>query len=549
MFSLLVLSAQLYSQQNTAVPNVTASQAADGILTLHTGTHLVVLDLVVTDRKGHAVTGLAKEDFQLFEDGQQQNIKYFEEHAPVDPALVAKQKAAFAAELPPNTFTNYEPLTGSPATVLLLNELSPLSDHDINPLYGRITNVIRNAPPETPFAIYLLDSQLHLIQPITTDRDLLLDAVNKKLAKTHFAPNDNLSLALILARRTAFTTAIRQLAASLEPTPGRKTLFVFTGGLRGSLSSDPIYDNADPPSPELRRYLCSVEDILEQGRISVYRYYPAAGNVQYGLGGCENSNTTLPVLFETNSHYYTVYYTPTNEDWSGAYRKSRVTVRDKDLAINYRPGYFGLPQNAAARHLATAAQLPDSLNSNSLAIAAIPSRDKPDNGASTAFSLSMATPSPAPAVFTVQITPAASPGTGPAAKGASSDSRISDYYKFHDYRDYTLRFTIPASELRLARELKPGLPPERTPYTGRFEVSAVAYVQGHPADVETSKFTVNFDSLADPRIATSSVAAILIIQIPEHGPRILHLTIRDVLSNQSGTLDIPVDKIVLPGSL
>ena len=74
-----------------------ALQREDGVLTLHTGTHLVALDVVVTDKKGHTVPGLTQDGFHIFEDGRPQAVKFFEEHAPVDPALVAKQRAALAA--------------------------------------------------------------------------------------------------------------------------------------------------------------------------------------------------------------------------------------------------------------------------------------------------------------------------------------------------------------------------------------------------------------------------------------------------------------------
>ena len=91
--------------------NAQQPPAQSDILTLHTGTHLVLLDVTVTDKKGHTVPGLSKDDFRLFEDNRQQTIKYFEEHAPLDPEEVARNKAALAASLPPNTFTSSEPFT------------------------------------------------------------------------------------------------------------------------------------------------------------------------------------------------------------------------------------------------------------------------------------------------------------------------------------------------------------------------------------------------------------------------------------------------------
>ena len=61
---------------------------------------------------------------------------------------------------------------------MLLNKLVALPDYDIEPLRTRMLEVILSAPRETLFAIYQLDSELRLIQPVTRNRDLLVEAVN-----------------------------------------------------------------------------------------------------------------------------------------------------------------------------------------------------------------------------------------------------------------------------------------------------------------------------------------------------------------------------------
>ena len=61
----------------------------------------VLIDVVVTDKKGSAVPGLHKEDFQVLENGKPQAIEYFEPHFPS-----ASVPAPPAPPLPPNTFTN-----------------------------------------------------------------------------------------------------------------------------------------------------------------------------------------------------------------------------------------------------------------------------------------------------------------------------------------------------------------------------------------------------------------------------------------------------------
>jgi hypothetical protein len=111
------------------------------------------------------------------------------------------------------------------------------------------------------------------------------------------------------------------------------------------------------------------------------------------------------------------------------------------------------------------------------------------------------------------------------------------------YRNYTLNFIVPVVGLRVARELKTGQTPA---YAARLQIAAVSYVRGHAADAKVSQFTATFDGPKDPRIARGEITASLTIQVPEKGKRLLHVTVRDIHSGQTGMLDIPAEKIVLP---
>jgi VWFA-related protein len=508
------------------------------------------LDVVVTDKKGKPVPGLTKEDFQLSEDGQPQAVKFFEEHAPLDSVQIARDKAELAASLPLNTFTSYEPFTNNAVTILMLNELVPLPFYDLQPLHLRMIDVIRSAPPDTPFAIYELDSQLRLIQPITTNRDLLLAATERIWSGEHFSSNLSPTAGQVMARRDALTGSIHKLDKTLESIPGRKTLFAFTGGLQCSIVAAGPQGNCADPWPlgrEREDYLCTVMDVLEQGRISIYRYYPG-GQVVYGFG-CRGANADLRHIFDTSSHYYTLYYTPTNGDWNGKYRKFKIAVGDKSFHLSYRDGYYGRPENASAQHGAAGSLSTADVDSSSTAMTAIPALGQSANAgpAMAAIPSRDPAPDPSPIVFTVQITPAASPGTGPQATPPAPGNRESEQLRVQGYRDYSIRFIVPAKGLRLVSKVGPEQSSSAAAYSTWLEIAAVSYIRGNPADARTSRVSANFDSLSDPRIAKSSITANLSIQVPEHGSRLLHLIVRDLVTNQFGWLDVPIEKIVLPG--
>jgi VWFA-related protein len=548
--ALLAFAAALHGQQQSgdaARPGSEPSATGADVPTLHAGTHLVVLDVVVTDKKGHTVPGLTQDAFHIFEDGRPQAAKFFEEHAPLDPASVARQKADLAARLPVNTFTDYEPFTGNPPMVLLLNEVGSLPPHDYDPLYRRMLALVHDAPPETPFVVYELDSQLRLVLPLTTNRELVKKTVDGLWQAAHFSPDDNASDDAIVARREVFSAAMKQFGASFETTPGRKTVFAFTGGLQcalGRFKQDCVVPLTGRSGTELETYLCGVMDVLEQGRVSLYRYYPS-GQVVYGFG-CDGEKTTLQDVLETNSHYYTFYYSPTNGDWNGVYRRLQVELADKHLHASYRTGYYGRPENTTAGHFAAATDVPGLLGSAARDVKATATADgfagdsvsgeKPGLGSTIA-------PNPAPVIFSVQAIPAAAPGAGVQATPPAPGNDGSEADRLQGYRDYTLHVTVPAAGVRIARELKPG---QAQTYAARLQIAAVSYTDGSPADAKASQVTASFTGPTDPQIAKGEITASLTLQVPEKGKRLLHVTVRDVYSGQVGMLDIPVEKVVLP---
>src|SRR5215831_20095728 len=83
---LVFFPASLLSQQaqpsgtNTATSQAQTSQTS--IPTLKVTTRLVVVDVVATDHKGHAVTDLKQDDFSLMEEGSSQAIKMFSFQSP-----------------------------------------------------------------------------------------------------------------------------------------------------------------------------------------------------------------------------------------------------------------------------------------------------------------------------------------------------------------------------------------------------------------------------------------------------------------------------------
>lgn len=148
-----------------------ATQSA--MTTLHTGTKLVVVDVVVRDKSGHPVHGLTREDFVLSEGGKQQTLKSFEEYAaPPVPPVAPKMPA-----LPPGLFTNFTPVPDKgPLNVLLIDGMNtPLAQQTY--LRQQLLQYVQHIPPGTRVAIFGLADHLYMLQGFTDDPAVLRAAL------------------------------------------------------------------------------------------------------------------------------------------------------------------------------------------------------------------------------------------------------------------------------------------------------------------------------------------------------------------------------------
>src|SRR5690348_9018739 len=105
----------------TAPSPAPQSSAAPGI---KVEVRIVLLDVVVTNDNGAPVNGLAKDQFEVWEDGAPQSLSFFEEHARSRPAPEPAQTAARESPAA-NVYTNSQ--TTSPSdtvNVLLLDWLN-----------------------------------------------------------------------------------------------------------------------------------------------------------------------------------------------------------------------------------------------------------------------------------------------------------------------------------------------------------------------------------------------------------------------------------------
>lgn len=336
----------------------------------------VIVDVVITDSLGRPVSGLTAHDFSVSEDGRAQAIRSFDVH---DFDAISDSLPKLPAELPANTFVNVPrgPERG-PLYVLLLDLLN--MDMDDQPrARQQLLEFIRNKPAGTRFAVYVLSDRLYQVQGFTEDRNALEQAVDPK------NPHSRIPKIFLYAdnfRPYISTPAIfAEIGRYLADMPGRKNLIWFSGSFPSA-----ILPSADPNVEAL-----SVDDLIKEatdslarGRVAVYPVdvrgvvvtSPNAGPNESSMSGPPANNAgmtadatlnatymteeeiaratgghayhttndlagALTAATETGGRYYTLTYSPSNQNYDGRLRHIKVEVAKRGYRLEYRREYYG----------------------------------------------------------------------------------------------------------------------------------------------------------------------------------------------------------------
>ncbi len=154
-------------------PGLRSQQGAAGepSITIRTNTRLVIVDVVVTDKKGQPVTGMRAEDFTVEENGKKQKVSLF-----VSPGSNDATKPVAA----PDGVMSNRPENVGPAgvpTVLLLDATnSPFKDQ----VYARsqmLKYVVEQGQSGHPMAVLTLTDRLRVLQQFTSDPQTLITAI------------------------------------------------------------------------------------------------------------------------------------------------------------------------------------------------------------------------------------------------------------------------------------------------------------------------------------------------------------------------------------
>ena len=186
-------------------------------------THMVLVDVVVTDKQGKAITGLHPEDFVVEENGKSQKIAS---------VSTPKDNSPAPPDLPPGIYSNrpqYRSL-GSAVTVMLLDALNtPFRDQ----AYARrqmLSFVKEQFKPGERMAVFTLTGKLNVLQDFTSDPQILYEALQ------HYRPQAQ-EFASAARPATSIGTGspsasgvVASLDASTPPLTDNSSAATFRGG-------------------------------------------------------------------------------------------------------------------------------------------------------------------------------------------------------------------------------------------------------------------------------------------------------------------------------
>jgi VWFA-related protein len=217
---------------------VSRAQAPADSGVIRTETKLVLVDTVVTDKKGNYVRDLTAKEFKVYEDGKEQTIKSFSSES--DPASGASQKRY----------------------LVLLFDNSTLGFGDQARARQAAAKFIEsNGGPNRMMAIANFGGALQISQNFTDDTERLKNVVNG-IKFSAVAPNASdanspqLSTAMASFGARDVLYALKDLAKGLSSVPGRKTLILITAGF--------------PLTPEIMSEATSVISACNKANVAIY---------------------------------------------------------------------------------------------------------------------------------------------------------------------------------------------------------------------------------------------------------------------------------------
>ena len=307
LFTSLAL-AQTNPQQTTSSPNL----QQDAVPTFRAHADLVLIPVTVTDDVNRFVLGLEKEDFQVFEDGVEQNVSLFSgEDAPLSVGVLFDRSASMSYKLG----------SSRDATTQLLNALNKEDEAFLVEFADLATLSVGFTGNASEIRSVLKNAQ-------ASGMTALLDAVNTGLVEMKEAKNSRKAIVVVSDggdNRSHYT------AAQIESLVREADVQIYAMGV-----FEPVFSSALTP-----------EEISGPRLLSEIATQTGGRAFAAAVPGDMPSVATR-IAVELRNQYVLGYY-PKNKSRDGKYRNVEVRVAPppglgSPLKVHWRLGYYAPSQ-------------------------------------------------------------------------------------------------------------------------------------------------------------------------------------------------------------
>jgi VWFA-related protein len=147
-------------------------------LTIRATTTLIQVNVVAHDSSGRSVTGLTRNDFEVFDNGKPQPLAVFTSDAA--PAQPAPHHAPGA----PATFTNLQSVAGAPGSSVILLDFSNTGFRTTARARIHAARVVEALGPSERIALYTLDRfGLHVLSELGEPRPVLISKLHSAMGQ------------------------------------------------------------------------------------------------------------------------------------------------------------------------------------------------------------------------------------------------------------------------------------------------------------------------------------------------------------------------------
>jgi VWFA-related protein len=240
---------------------------------------LVLVDSVVTDKKGNYVRDLAQNDFKVFEDNKEQPVSSFSTGA--DAATQANGQRRYL--------------------ILFFDNSTMVAPDQIQARSAATKFIAANAGPDRLMAVVDFGGSLRIVQNFTANADVLRAAVSgvKSSSVDPNSPGPDVPVTVASTGLSSLGNAeadfgarsmllaVRSLAKNLRAIPGRKMVVLFSGGF--------------PLTQENQSELTATIDACNKSNVAVYAL-DARGLVATAPGGSASRKTSAGKTHAASNH-------------------------------------------------------------------------------------------------------------------------------------------------------------------------------------------------------------------------------------------------------